>query len=462
MNLYNKSNNCNDIFSVLSHPKLATNINPIAIPLDSNYYFSTIKISRKLPITQKNKISQNILYRNIFRNNLNDNVLKKNNSAISLLNNSNSKSKEIDKYKKKESSKSMPIIKNKNISNSTQTKQIKIINKEKSVDTINVKMQMMSHDIRKLKDKMNQTKFKFFQILKHNNQKECNLFKTKIEKFNLSLKQFFKSNYYIKKNLEYHKIFHFGPNYLNIGNNSTRHRMELNSPENIIKLNSKLVLNLLNEEDKKLMANDPYFFFKDNKYLYKLTNIKIKTLLDRLKEEEKFEKKEDESYDDLDIEKYYQKGNSKSIKISSKRRNILKNVKSKTIDTTPFIDKQYIDKIVNKNLNERLKHYLKSRKNPVEKELKEYYKKLSAYKNKENLFANNKYYDQAYHIRTSKDYFKHFSLQKNKERLIKDKLFSEKASRKNIDDKDKIIITKYKRELEGSYNKDKNNIKINQ
>lgn len=29
------------------------------------------------------------------------------------------------------------------------------------------------------------------------------------------------------------------------------------------------------------------------------------------------------------------------------------------------------------------------------------------------------------------------------------------------DDKDKIIITKYKRELEGIYNKDKNDIKIN-
>ena len=52
---------------------------------------------------------------------------------------------------------------------------------------------------------------------------------------------------------------------------------------------------------------------------------------------------------------------------------------------------------------------------------------------------------------------------KNKERLIKDKLFSEKVSKKNIDDdQDKIIITKYKRELEGLYNKEKNNKKISQ
>ena len=319
MNLYNKRNNCDDIFSALSQPKLASCLNPIAIPLDSKYYFSTIKISRKLPITQKNKLSQNLLYRNIFRNNFNDKYIKKNHSAISLLNNSNKKSKELEEYKIKESSQSIPKIKNKNISN---LKQIKIIKRENSVDTINVKMQMMDHYIRKLKDKMNQTKFKFFQIVKHNNQNECNQFKTKIEKFNLSLKHFFKSNYYIKKNLEYHQRFHFGPNYLNIGNNSTRHHMELNTPENIIKLNSKLVLNLLNDEDKKLIANDPYYFFKDNKYLYKLTNIKMKSLLDRLKEEEKFEKKENDSYDDLDIEKYYKKSKSKSITILNKRRNI--------------------------------------------------------------------------------------------------------------------------------------------
>ena len=459
MNLYNKRNNCDDIFSALSQPKLASCLNPIAIPLDSKYYFSTIKISRKLPITQKNKLSQNLLYRNIFRNNFNDKYIKKNHSAISLLNNSNRKSKELDEYKIKESSQSIPKIKNKNISN---LKQIKIIKRENSVDTINVKMQMMDHYIRKLKDKMNQTKFKFFQIVKHNNQNECNQFKTKIEKFNLSLKHFFKSNYYIKKNLEYHQRFHFGPNYLNIGNNSTRHHMELNTPENIIKLNSKLVLNLLNDEDKKLIANDPYYFFKDNKYLYKLTNIKMKSLLDRLKEEEKFEKKENDSYDDLDIEKYYKKSKSKSITILNKRRNIPKNIKSKTIEITPFIDKQYIDKIVNKDLNFRLKHYLKSRKNPVEKELKETFKKLSAYKKKENLFVSNKFYGKTYHIRTNKDYFKPFSLMKNKERLIKDKFFSEKVSKKNVeDDKDKIIITKYKRELEGIYNKDKNDIKIN-
>ena len=459
MNLYNKRNNCDDIFSALSQPKLASCLNPIAIPLDSKYYFSTIKISRKLPITQKNKLSQNLLYRNIFRNNFNDKYIKKNHSAISLLNNSNRKSKELDEYKIKESSQSIPRIKNKNISN---LKQIKIIKRENSVDTINVKMQMMAHYIRKLKDKMNQTKFKFFQIVKHNNQNECNQFKTKIEKFNLSLKHFFKSNYYIKKNLEYHQRFHFGPNYLNIGNNSTRHHMELNTPENIIKLNSKLVLNLLNDEDKKLIANDPYYFFKDNKYLYKLTNIKMKSLLDRLKEEEKLDKKENDSYDDLDIEKYYKKSKSKSITILNKRRNIPKNIKSKIIEITPFIDKQYIDKIVNKDLNFRLKHYLKSRKNPVEKELKENFKKLSAYKKKENLFVSNKYYGKTYHIRTNKDYFKPFSLMKNKERLIKDKLFSEKVSKKNVeDDKDKIIITKYKRELEGLYNKDKNDIKIN-
>ena len=459
MNLYNKTNNSNEFTSAISQPKLAKFINPIAIPLDSKYYFSTIKLSKKLPITQKKKLSSNILYRNIFKSNIADKFMKKNNSAISMHDNNINNHKEIEAYRKKEKSQPIAEIKSKNISN---LKHLNIMKKEKSVDSLNVKMQMMEQDMGKLKEKMNQTKFKFFQILKHNNQNECNYFKVKNEKFNLSLKHFFKSNYYIKKNLEYHQRFHFGPNYLNIGNNSTKHHMELVTPENIIKLNSKLVLNLLNAEDKKLISDDPYYFFRDNKYYYKLTNTKLKSLLDRLKEEEKYEKSEETPYDDLDLENYSKKSRSKSIHIIPyKRRNVQKNIESKTIDVVPFIDKKYIDKVVNKNLNDRLKNYFTSRKNLIENELKKNFKKISAFKKKENIFEQNKFFDKTYHIRTTKEFFKPYYLQKNKERLIKDKLFSEKLGQKNIDnDQDKIIITKYKRELEGLYNKENNKTKI--
>jgi hypothetical protein len=267
------------MISSLSQSTFATYINRIIKPLDSKYYFSTIKFSKRLPLTHKNKLSQKFSRQYALRNNI-YNKLARNHSSKSINDdNTNKNSNKIEKYKKKDNLIKNPKVNNKNKSN---IQKLDLIKKEKSLDSINVKMQIMEHYLRKLKEKMNQAKFRFFKIVKHNNQNECRYFKFKNEKFNKSLNFFFKSNYYIKKNLEYHKRFHFGPNYLNIGNESTKHCMELIENENFIKLNSNSVLNSLNPEDKKLIYSDPYYFFRDNKYLYKLTNTKLKSLLDRL------------------------------------------------------------------------------------------------------------------------------------------------------------------------------------
>jgi hypothetical protein len=56
-------------------------------------------------------------------------------------------------------------------------------------------------------------------------------------------------------------------------------------------------MKLLNNDDKKLINSDPYYFLKDNKYLYKLTKIQFKTLLYRLKEEEELEEKKKKEND---------------------------------------------------------------------------------------------------------------------------------------------------------------------
>ena len=451
MNLLKKGNSNENMISSLSQSTFATYINRIIKPLDSKYYFSTIKFSKRLPLTHKNKLSQKFSRQYALTNNI-YNKLTRNHSSKSINDdNTNKNSNKIEEYKKKDNLIKNPKVNNKNKSN---IQKLDLIKKEKSLDSINVKMQIMEHYLRKQKEKMNQAKFRFFKIVKHNNQNECRYFKFKNEKFNKSLNFFFKSNYYIKKNLEYHKRFHFGPNYLNIGNESTKHCMELIENENFIKLNSNSVLNSLNPEDKKLIYSDPYYFFRDNKYLYKLTNTKLKSLLDRLIEEEEEEKYEEYLDDDLDFEKYYQKGKSKSMH-APKIRNITKTKKSKTIESAPTLDQKFIDKIVNQNLNERLKH-LKLKKNPVEKEMREHIRKINENKRKENIFQNNKQFYKTFHIRTNVDYFKSFSLKKNKERLLKDKLFSEKTNQRNMEnDQGKLIINKYKRELEEIYDKEK-------
>ena len=88
--------------------------------------------------------------------------------------------------------------------------------------------------------------------------------------------------------------------------------------------------------------------------------------------------------------------------------------------------------------------------------MREHIRKINAYKRKENIFQNNKHFYKTFHIRTNVDYFKSFSLKKNKERLLKDKLFSEKTNQRNMEnDQGKLIINKYKRELEEIYDKEK-------
>ena len=160
----------------------------------------------------------------------------------------------------------------------------------------------------------------------------------------------------------------------------------------------------------------------------------------------------------IDIEIY--KKNKPTHKNQKYIRNIPKLKKSKTIkEDIPFIDKKYINKMVNEDLNKRLKH-LKSGINPVEKEMINTEKKLNTYKNKYYIFKGNKKFYKTYHIRTNEDYFKPYSLEKNRERLIKETLFSKEMNKKNFsDNKDQGIIKKYQKQLEEHYSKANMNIK---
>ena len=449
-----------EIPSKLSNSTFGTNIinylNPTVISLDSKYYFSTINLSKKLPLTKKNNNNKNLtpFFPQFFSDNNNIKLIKSN-STLSI----KKEKPENEIYKKK------PIqffINNKKIAN---LKKLKLIRKEKSVDTINIKMQLMEHYLRKQKEKMNRTKFKFFKILMNNNNNECFQFKNKNEEFNERLRRFFRSNFFYKKIKDYHKQFHFGKDYLNMGKDSTKHHIELISNEKNIKLNSDLVLNLLNDEDKKLIYSDPYFFLKDDIYLYKLTKTKFQTLMERFKEEDKINnEKENKSVDDdLEKKKHHENTQLKSVhKIKRNVGNIPEISKSKTIkEEMPYLDQKYINKLLKEDLNQRLKHLNKGI-NPVEKEMIKTVTKLNTYMKNNYIFQGNRRYYKTFHIRTNEDYFKPFFLGKNRERLNKEKLFSKEKNKKNSGgDKDKIIILKYQKQLEEYYNKAKAN-QINQ
>ena len=436
------------------------NFNTKAIPLDSRYYFSTIGLSKKVPLTKIKSINPISSVRNIYFKNNNYNLIKSN-SAFSIYNTNttklNKEKREIETYQKKSNESSLL---NNDISNSLNIKE-----KEKSLDAINIKVQMMEQYLRKLREKMNRTKFKFFKIVKHNNKRECAYFKEKNERFNEQLKFYFKSDYFYKLNKQYHSRFHFGKNFLNMGSDMTKHYLTPSNPEKVIKLNSDLVLSLLNEEDKDLIHSDPYFFLKDNKYLYKLTRTKFKSLMNKFREEsDKINEKESESEDDdLDIEQYYKSTKNKSVPKKSLEEIITmpKLPKSKSSkENEPIIDYKYINKIINEDLNEKLKH-LKSKINPVEKEMIQTEKQLNTYKKKNYIFESNNRFYKTFHIRTNKNYFKPYSLEKNRERLIKEKLFCKNINQKNLnEDKDQGIINKYRKQLEEYYSLVNKNKKI--
>ena len=451
-----------EISSKLSQSTLTTNImnnlNPITIPLDSQYYFSTVGLSKKLPLTRQNINNKNLTPFSPKFFSENNNKLIQSNSTSSI----NKEKSEIETYKNKPN---QFFIMNKKIAN---LKKLRLIRKEKSVDTINIKMQLMEHYLRKQKEKMNRTKFKFFKIVMNHNKNECIQFKNKNEEFNEKLKLFFRSNFFYKKIKDYHKQFHFGKDFLNMGKDSTKHHMDLINNEKNIKLNSDLVLSLLNNEDKKLIYSDPYFFLRDNRYLYKLTKTKFQTLMDRFKEEDKKNNESENNTDDkdLDINKYYKIPKSKSVqKIQKKIRNPPRLTKSNSMETLkkemPYLDERHINKIINEDLNHRLKHLQKGI-SPVEKEMIGTVTKLNTYKKSYYILKGNKRFYKTYHIRTNADYFKPFYLGKNRERLIKEKLFCKELNKKNFNnDKDKIIIQKYQRQLEEYYNKAKAEQKLN-
>ena len=414
------------------------NINSSYLPIDNKYY-STINFTKKLPLSRNKNISSTIL---------NKNCSYSNNNHTANIN-----YKKVFNLKEK-------------VQNENKKSVIEEFKKKKDV----VYMQMMDHHMRKLKEKMKRTKFKLFKIIINNEQLQCMIFERKNNHFNDRLKNYLKSDSFYEKNKKFHQIFHFTKSDLNLCHDFKKHYIEPRDRDKNIKLTSNLVLKSLNDEDKKLIYSDPYFFLKDNKYLYKLTNTKFKSLLYRLKEEEKLEKEKNkdnernessssEKSQDLNNKnksKFFFDKNKEKDKIKLKkiifRPKQLKLKKSKTSeDSLSFYNKKFIDKMINEELNKRLKAK-KTKKNEIEKEMINTITKLNTYKKKDYIFESNNNYYKSYNEKTNENYFKPYSLKKNYERLIKEKLFHKQRNKQSKNDNvEQSTILKYQKMLEDAY-----------
>ena len=402
------------------------NINSSAMPFDHRYY-STIDITKKFPLDKNINISSS---------------LTKNDSYLNYYNNPTNNKKILSKkiIKKKENKKD-------------------VIEEFKSKKNF-VNMQMMDKHMRKLKEKMKRTKFKLFKIIINNEKGQCHSFERKNNHFNYRLHNYLNSDSFFEKNKKFHRKFHYSKNDLNLCHDFRKHYIKPNNPEENTKLTSNLVLRLLNEEDKKMIYSDPYFFLKDNKYLYKITNTKFKSLLYRLKEEEA--KNQLNGNLDTEIKESESSEKNKSKKEIPKLENIppkIINNKPKTLARNRTVDnemnyynKKYIDKIINADLNKRLKEKKKSRNDKVEKEMIKTVTKLNTYKKKDYIFESNNNYFRSFNEKTNENFFKNYSLKKNNERLKREELFHHQRFKQNTNDnEEQATILKYQKILEGIY-----------
>ena len=436
-------------------PTNLKNINSSLIPIDHRYY-STINMTKKFPLSRNLNVTSTYLSINdSYYNNGSSLEKEKYLDKKSIIDNYYSKSNKLEKDQKS------------NINEYSKKSKRIIVDAEK--------MKKNTHLI-KMKEKMKKTKFKLYKIIINNRKKTCGLFEKKNDIFNGKMHNYLKSNSFYEKNKKFHRVFHFGKNDLNLGHDFTKHYVEPYNQQKYTKLTSKYVLKLLNEEDIKLIHSDPFFFLKDNKYLYKLTNTKYRSLPYILKEEERLkennnnldEDKKDQSNDNnnsnknLNKSKRAKKENQKKIfkKIALKKR--MK--KSKTVDDIKYIydgillyNKKYIDKIINDDLNKRLKENSKKKNGEIEKEMRDTIIKLNNYKKKDYIFESNNNFYKTYHEKTSSNYFKPYSLRKNSDRLLKERHFHEKKNEKDFNDNEELnTILKYQKILENIYKKNNN------
>ena len=441
-------------------PTNLKNVNSSLIPIDHRYY-STINITKKLPLSRNLNVTSTYLSKNnSFYNNRSSPEIEKYLDKKSIIYNYISKNYKIEKEQKNNKSENFKI------------------NKEIIVDA--EKMKMNTHLI-KMKQKMKKTKFKLYKIIINNRKQTCGLFEKKNDIFNGKLHNYLKSSSFYEKNKKFHRVFHFGKNDLNLGHDFTKHYVEPYNQQKYPKLTSKYVLKLLNEEDIDLIHSDPFFFLKDNKYLYKLTNTKYRSLPYILREEERLKENNnnlDEDEDETEDKKEKKNNNnsnnslnkSKGVKKEHQKKNLKKIVikkkmkKSQTADDIKFIydgvlfyNKKYIDKIINDDLNKRLKENSKKKNGEIEKEMRDNIIKLNNYKKKDYIFESNNNFYKTFNEKTSSNYFKPYSLRKNSERLLQEIHFQEKRNEKYYKDNAELsTISKYKKMLENIYKKNNN------
>ena len=265
------------------------------------------------------------------------------------------------------------------------------------------------------------TKFKLNKIISNHSNYNCYIQEIKDNLFFKKYKKKLLSDKFINHQINIHKHFLFGKNDNSIKNiNDYLINMEYS---NSLKkdLSSEDIILSLNKKEIKLIKSDPFYFKDVNENIIKdLINLKSKRiyLIDILNKEDQKDKPK------------------KSIK-----KKIIQKINKKIL----FNYDKYMKKIINNDLDERLKKIkIKTEKNNIEKILNDFSSKISINIGKIRSEKDIKSEDKCFQTFLShfhKENMKEYLIERNRQRLIEEKSFQFKKDLKNKEeDNEKDII----------------------
>lgn len=154
---------------------------------------------------------------------------------------------------------------------------------EKHYEKLNSNKQKTKID-RRILDKKRKLKMKIFQMVSSEKDNFCSTFERKNYLYNLKVLDYLRGDRRVKKAIKYHQIFRFGNDFHGEAHDLAAFYSETESFQDP-KYAQKKLDEQLNDEEKRLILDDPLFFIKGNQNNSKLfTSI---SLTNRLKMEEK-------------------------------------------------------------------------------------------------------------------------------------------------------------------------------
>jgi len=313
------------------------------------------------------------------------------------------------------------------------------------------------HQINKITN-MRRLKLKIQNLLNNELINMCSTFESKMSNFNNKMFDFLSGKQNMKANKEYHKQFRFDKNELGEAHDRFNLLLDVDSIKDYEITTDKILSKHLNENEKKLINEDPRYFFGDNKDVTLL--FRHKTLIQKIYEEEN----DIESLNELNKKLLNEKN------INSERKNLKQKLNNR-IRTDINKKLEDIKNDINYNMYKEHSKYLTKLKTPIQKEAKKIFIKMnknlmeSISKNNLKIIKGNKdldiykmasidsittKYDLIERLKNEKEIKE--KIKKEKEKKMLNIFHEENFEDNNFNKNENDFLNKIKQEIKDNYN----------